>query len=135
MNKTTNISIVCNRNFCLKGFFFAFVATFLCTTTFAQTPAQSAAVNPVIPDSRKPNRAIQPSATGSATATAPAQKAEATTWASEARFSQSTQFTFKMEPANHPRMPSNDKLMQTSVTLYKNGSADGSSFSGSPTFL
>ena len=133
MKKTTTISMVCHRNFCLKGLSFAFVTALLCTTTFAQTPAQSAAVNPVIPDSRKPNRAIQPSATGSATATAPAQKAEATTWASEARFSQSTQFTFKMEPANHPRMPSTDKLMQTSVTLYKVDSGDGSSYSGSPT--
>ncbi|MEY4786554.1 MAG: hemolysin secretion/activation protein ShlB/FhaC/HecB, partial [Planctomycetota bacterium] len=133
MKKTTTISMVCNRNFCFKGLFFAFVTALLCTTTFAQTPAQSAAVNPVIPDSRKPNRAIQPSATGSAAAVAPAQKAEATTWASEARFSQSTQFTFKMEPANHPRMPSTDNLMQTSVTLYKVDSGDGSSYSGSPT--
>ena len=38
-----------------------------------------------------------------------------------------------MEPANHPRMPSNDKLMQTSVTLYKVDSGDGSSYSGSQT--
>ena len=111
--------------FFMKSLFFGLLAMFLSTATFAQTPSQSA--NPVIPDSRKPNRAIQPLATQSASTAA--QKTEATTWASEARFSQSTQFTFKMEPANHPRMPSADKLMQTSVTLYKNGS----SYSGSST--
>ena len=89
MKKTTYYSRPFIRNFCFKGLFCAFVTGFLCSATFAQTPSQSA-VNPVIPDSRKPNRAIQPSATGSAPAVAPAEKTEGTTWASEARFSQST---------------------------------------------
>ena len=108
----------------LQGIAFGLIAACFATTALAQNYSQSAI--PVIPDSRKPSRALQPAQTS---APQPAdQKTAATTWASEGRFSQSTQFTFQMQPANHPRMPSSDQLMQTSVTLYQ----DGSNYSGNP---
>ena len=49
--------------------------------------------------------------------------------ASQNIFSQSTDFAFEMEPANHPRMPTAETLMATSVTLYQNGTV----YSGSAT--
>ena len=49
--------------------------------------------------------------------------------ASQNIFSQSTDFAFEMEPANHPRMPTAQTLMSTSVTLYQNGNV----YSGSAT--
>ncbi len=117
---------ISNCLFCPKWILHCFISLSFSAPAFAQTAPQSSN-NPVIPDSRKPSSAIQPSAPQSAPPAG--QKTAATTWASEARFSQSTQFTFVMQPANHPRMPSDDQLMKTEVTLYK----EGTNYSGSPT--
>lgn len=104
-------------------------------TTFAQSYSPSAI--PAVPDARKPGPNIQPSqptSTQPPTTQPPATPpvAPATTWSNEGLFSQSTQFTFQLQPANHPKMPSSDQLMQTSVTLYQTSSPNGMRYSGNP---
>ena len=114
-----------------------FMTLCLTATTFAQSYSPTAI--PAIADALKPGRKIQPAqATGSQpvaekpaatppVVTPPAAtppvvtppKQMATTWSNEGLFSQSTQFAFLLQPANHPRMPTSDQLMQTSVTLYQ----------------
>ena len=71
-----------------------------------------------------------PATTGAVAAATPAanQKATQMVASGESLFSKSTQFTFEMQPANHPRMPTDAELMKTKVTLYQTGK----SFSGNP---
>ena len=107
----------------------------MATTALSQSYSPSAI--PAVPDSRKPGSNIQPSqAAGTPPVVAPPKpevdpKPQATTWSNEGLFSHSTQFTFQLQPANHPRMPSSDQLMQTSVKLYQSPSPSGLRYSGS----
>ena len=117
----------------ISGLALGFMTLCLTATTFAQSYSPSAI--PAVPDARKPGRNIQPSqpsptqppaaqppATTPPIAQPPATPpvGPATTWSNEGLFSQSTQFAFELQPANHPKMPSIDQLMQTSVTLLGN---------------
>ena len=106
-----------------------FALSTFCTSSrlFAQTFSPS--TTQVVPDSRKPGRTIKPipQAGVNATQSRDSQSA-ATVTANESIFSRSTRFLFEMQPANHPRLPSPEQLMQTRVNLYKSGST----FSGSP---
>ncbi len=125
-----NKSVLAPRTFVFQRFFsvnLCLSAVWICSTAVAQTYSPGAI--PVIPDPRKPSTAIQPAP--AATAKPADQKAVATTWASEARFSQSTLFSFEMQPAGHPKMPSPDTLIQTPVTLYRSGTGPATSYSGS----
>ena len=132
-----------------KNFTFACLFIIFCETgVVAQTnaPASSPPSIPIIPDARNPNRNIapQPKPVGQSKAAQPPtvppvvaspsetpdanQNATQIVASGESLFSNSTQFTFEMQPANHPRMPSDKALMETKVTLYQTGK----SFSGSP---
>ncbi|MFZ4643799.1 MAG: ShlB/FhaC/HecB family hemolysin secretion/activation protein [Phycisphaerales bacterium] len=116
----------------------------LCLTANVFAQSYSPAAIPAVPDARKPGRNIQPSQPSSTQppaaqppATPPAAQppatppvAPATTWSNEGLFSQSTQFAFQLQPANHPQMPSIDQLMETSVTLYQTTSPNGMRYSG-----
>ena len=124
-----------NQQRLISGLASGFMTLCLTATTFAQSYSPSAI--PAVPDARKPGPNIQPSQPSSTqppTAQPPATPpvAPATTWSNEGLFSQSTQFTFQLQPANHPKMPSSDQLMQTSVTLYQTSSPNGIRYSGNP---
>ena len=79
---------------------------------------------PLIPDMRKPNRDIQPSLTP-----AVQSKPRQAPIASEDIFSESTNFSFDIQPAKHANVLSNEELMRTSVKLYLRDDI----YSGSPT--
>lgn len=115
-----------------NSLFSTIAGTLLAVSISVGALAQNAAPGsaPLVPDSRKPGRTIQPDPSSASAPASP--KAAATSWASEARFSQSTLFSFEMQPANHPRMTDVDTLIQTEVTLYKTDTADGASYSGNP---
>ena len=99
----------------------------LVTCIAASALAQS--TNPpaarLVPDARYPNRQISPTLTPEQAPPAPAASVGSD---NENLFSKSTRFSFQMEPANNPRMPTEASLMSTPVTLYKTDK----SFSGSP---
>ena len=92
--------------------------------------AQSTILPPpqFVPDARKPNRQLTPTLTPAEQQPAPTTATPVAGSDNENLFSKSTRFSFQMEPANNPRMPSEASLMSTPVTLYKTDK----SFSGSP---
>ena len=100
--------------------------TCIATIAFAQSTIQPAPQ--LVPDARKPNRQLTPTLTPAEQQPAPTTAAPVAGSNNENLFSKSTRFSFQMEPANNPRMPSEASLMSTPVTLYKTDK----SFSGSP---
>ena len=102
------------------------LSTCIATIAFAQSTIQPAPQ--LVPDARNPNRQIKPTLTPTAQQPAPTTATPVTGSDNENLFSKSTRFSFQMEPANNPRMPSEASLMSTPVTLYKTDK----SFSGSP---
>ena len=99
-----------------------------CISTIAFAQSTNPPAPQLVPDARKPNRQLAPTLTPAAQKPAPTTAAPAAVSANENLFSKSTRFSFQMEPANHPRMPTDAELMKTKVTLYQTGK----SFSGSP---
>jgi len=96
----------------------------LCINTLAMAQNSRPGSVPLIPDVRKPNRNIQPSLTPAAQS-----KPRQAPVASEDVFSESTNFSFDIQPASHANVLSNEELMRTSVTLYLKDDI----YSGSPT--
>ena len=96
----------------------------LCINTLAMAQNSRPGSVPLIPDVRKPNRTIQPSLTPAAQS-----KPRQAPVASEDVFSESTNFSFDIQPPNHANVLSNEELMRTSVTLYLKDDI----YSGSPT--
>ena len=96
----------------------------LCINTLAMAQNSRPGSVPLIPDVRKPNRNIQPSLTPAAHS-----KPRQAPVASEDVFSESTNFSFDIQPASHANVLSNEELMRTSVTLYLKDDI----YSGSPT--
>ena len=96
----------------------------LCINTLAMAQNSRPGSVPLIPDVRKPNRTIQPSLTPAAQS-----KPRQAPVASEDVFSESTNFSFDIQPASHANVLSNEELMRTSVTLYLKDDI----YSGSPT--
>lgn len=111
----------------MKKYFSTFMLS-SCIATIAL--AQSTLLPPpqFVPDARKPNRQLTPTLTPTEQQPAPTTAAPVAGSNNENLFSKSTRFSFQMEPANNPRMPSEASLMSTPVTLYKTDK----SFSGSP---
>ena len=99
------------------------LATCIAASALAQSTNPPAAR--LVPDARYPNRQISPTLTPEQAPPAPAASVGSN---NENLFSKSTRFSFQMEPANNPRMPTEASLMSTPVTLYKTDK----SFSGSP---
>ena len=99
------------------------LATCIAASALAQSTNPPAAR--LVPDARYPNRQISPTLTPEQAPPAPAASVGSD---NENLFSKSTRFSFQMEPANNPRMPTEASLMSTPVTLYKTDK----SFSGSP---
>ena len=102
------------------------LSTCIATIAFAQSTIQPQPQ--LVPDARNPNRQIKPTLTPTEQQPAPTTAAPVAGSDNENIFSKSTRFSFQMEPANNPRMPSEASLMSTPVTLYKTDK----SFSGSP---
>ena len=102
------------------------LSTCIATIAFAQSTIQPQPQ--LVPDARNPNRQIKPTLTPTEQQPAPTTAASVAGSDNENIFSKSTRFSFQMEPANNPRMPSEASLMSTPVTLYKTDK----SFSGSP---
>ena len=96
----------------------------LCVNTLAMAQNSRPGSVPLIPDMRKPNRDIQPSLTP-----AVQSKPRQAPIASEDIFSESTNFSFDIQPAKHANVLSNEELMRTSVKLYLRDDI----YSGSPT--
>ena len=96
----------------------------LCINTLAMAQNSRPGSVPLIPDVRKPNKNIQPSLTPTGQS-----KPRQAPVASEDVFSESTNFSFDIQPANHANVLSNEELMRTSVTLYLKDDI----YSGSPT--
>ena len=114
-------------SFPMKKYFSTFMlSTCIATIAFAQSTIQPQPQ--LVPDARNPNRQIKPTLTPTAQQPAPTTATPVTGSDNENLFSKSTRFSFQMEPANNPRMPSEASLMSTPVTLYKTDK----SFSGSP---
>ena len=99
------------------------LATCIAASALAQSTNPPAAR--LVPDARYPNRQISPTLTPEQAPPAPDASVGSD---NENLFSKSTRFSFQMEPANNPRMPTEASLMSTPVTLYKTDK----SFSGSP---
>ena len=99
------------------------LATCIAASALAQSTNPPAAR--LVPDARYPNRQISPTLTPEQAPPAPAASVGSD---NENLFSKSTRFSFQMQPANNPRMPTEASLMSTPVTLYKTDK----SFSGSP---
>ena len=114
-------------SFPMKKYFSTFMLS-SCIATIAF--AQSTILPPpqFVPDARKPNRQLTPTLTPAEQQPAPTTATPVAGSDNENLFSKSTRFSFQMEPANNPRMPSEASLMSTPVTLYKTDK----SFSGSP---
>ena len=111
-------------SFLIKKYFStSMFATCIATSALAQSTNPPAAR--LVPDARKPNRQISPTLTPEQAPPAPAASVGSD---NENLFSKSTRFSFQMQPANNPRMPTEASLMSTPVTLYKTDK----SFSGSP---
>ena len=106
-----------------KYFSTSMLATCIAASALAQSTNPPAAR--LVPDARYPNRQISPTLTPEQAPPAPAASVGSN---NENLFSKSTRFSFQMEPANNPRMPTEASLMSTPVTLYKTDK----SFSGSP---
>ncbi len=102
------------------------LSTCIATIAFAQSTIQPQPQ--LVPDARNPNRQIKPTLTPTEQQPAPTTATPIAGSDNENIFSKSTRFSFQMEPANNPRMPSEASLMSTPVTLYKTDK----SFSGSP---
>ena len=111
-------------SFVIKKYFStSMLATCIAASALAQSTNPPAAR--LVPDARYPNRQISPTLTPEQAPPAPAASVGSD---NENLFSKSTRFSFQMEPANNPRMPTEASLMSTPVTLYKTDK----SFSGSP---
>jgi len=111
----------------MKKYFSIFMlSSCIATIALAQSTIQPAPQ--LVPDARKPNRQLTPTLTPTAQQPAPTIATPVAGSDNENLFSKSTRFSFQMEPANNPRMPSEASLMSTPVTLYKTDK----SFSGSP---
>ena len=111
-------------SFVIKKYFStSMLATCIAASALAQSTNPPAAR--LVPDARYPNRQISPTLTPEQAPPAPAASVGSN---NENLFSKSTRFSFQMEPANNPRMPTEASLMSTPVTLYKTDK----SFSGSP---
>ena len=111
-------------SFLIKKYFStSMLATCIATSALAQSTNPPAAR--LVPDARYPNRQISPTLTPEQAPPAPAASVGSN---NENLFSKSTRFSFQMEPANNPHMPTEASLMSTPVTLYKTDK----SFSGSP---
>ena len=106
-----------------KYFSTSMLATCIAASALAQSTNPPAAR--LVPDARYPNRQISPTLTPEQAPPAPVAPVGSN---NENLFSKSTRFSFQMEPANNPRMPTEASLMSTPVTLYKTDK----SFSGSP---
>ena len=114
-------------SFPMKKYFSTFMlSSCIATIALAQSTIQPAPQ--LVPDARKPNRQLTPTLTPTAQQPAPTIAAPVAGSDNENLFSKSTRFSFQMQPANNPRMPSEASLMSTPVTLYKTDK----SFSGSP---
>ena len=111
-------------SFVIKKYFStSMLATCIAASALAQSTNPPAAR--LVPDARYPNRQISPTLTPEQAPPAPAASVGSD---NENLFSKSTRFSFQMQPANNPRMPTEASLMSTPVTLYKTDK----SFSGSP---
>lgn len=105
----------------------ALLAVAMAVSAHAQTlPPQDARI---VPDARRPSRDLQPApAPVKPVPPPPPVPGKAEVLAGETAFSPSTKFTVEIQPANHPRLPCEEDLLDTPVALYHHGNT----FSGSP---
>lgn len=94
-------------------------ATGITAPALAQSYPPAAA--PGVKDPLRPGTGVQPASPAGAQPQKP--PVEAGDPGSDSPFSPSTRFVFEVEPAGHPGMPAEGKLMQTAVTLCRTGSA------------